>query len=265
MTSMNNSRSGKVPGARSGQKRTTYAQIKVKPPVPCDKEMLRDMSLMTHSTNSQKRLAGTAIAVNKRVDLELATPQFSMHDLIEEQSLNVRSYDVEPAVAKQADTSLEKTSKSDSAWETELLDVLGLLIKKASESDDENIETSTSHLKKAFLESILTKRTRDSRLSEDHFIRQAIKFDAEKKYDDALDAIYDGIDDLLIAEDFRQVDSILNAIPIGECSSFFLVGVLTITRSAKEKLASRRNFFAIAELFLQQNGRNTASLLNGLS
>lgn len=75
---------------------------------------------------------------------------------------------------------------------------------------------------------------------------------------------YDFIDDLLVLNQFHQVNDILNMFPLESCSSSLLVAILTSTKKAKDKIPSRRSFFNRAKQSLEQSKKLTDGLLTGL-
>jgi hypothetical protein len=80
--------------------------------------------------------------------------------------------------------------------------------------------------------------------------------------DERLDDIFDVIDDLLLAGEFRKVDTLLYA--VRECEDFsFQIGVLTITAAARSKLPSRKDIFTRMNHWCVTNGRDIR-VLDGL-
>ena len=82
--------------------------------------------------------------------------------------------------------------------------------------------------------------------------------------DDALDVIYDVFDDTMLDGGFQQLDAAIKAIDVLRFSTDLLLGILTITRAAKSKLASRAEFFECARQVIQDRGELTPRLLIGL-
>lgn len=80
--------------------------------------------------------------------------------------------------------------------------------------------------------------------------------------DARLDDIFDVIDDLLLAGEFRKVDTLLWALQEREDFSLQL-GVLTITAAAASKLPSRQAIFTRVSRWCAANGLDS-SILAGL-
>jgi hypothetical protein len=91
-----------------------------------------------------------------------------------------------------------------------------------------------------------------------------IRLAQKGRLDTALDLIYDKIDDLFLAGQFEEVDSLLGKIDIRGSSVDILLGFLTATLPAKSRLPSRAPFFHKVEIFLQETGRMEEGLLSGL-
>lgn len=62
--------------------------------------------------------------------------------------------------------------------------------------------------------------------------------------DDALDLIFERVDDALLAGEFDRVDAVLDAVKLDKLDSALVVGFLSVTRAAKSKLA-RRGVFVV--------------------
>ena len=67
--------------------------------------------------------------------------------------------------------------------------------------------------------------------------------DNAKNIDSKLDFIFDCIDDMLIAGEFSEVNEIIKKVDINKYDISLLLGFLTITLSAKNKLPYRSEFF----------------------
>ena len=62
---------------------------------------------------------------------------------------------------------------------------------------------------------------------------------AENKIDPAINLLFDKIDDLLCAGEFATVDQIIQVIDLTRLDSNLLVGLLSITYAASDKLKKR--------------------------
>ncbi len=60
--------------------------------------------------------------------------------------------------------------------------------------------------------------------------------------DDALDLIFERVDDALLGSNFDQVDAVLDAVELDKLDSVKVIGFLSVTRAAKSKLARRGAF-----------------------
>lgn len=113
--------------------------------------------------------------------------------------------------------------------------------------------------------------TRNKRLSQRHESEVALEFvarfhalEASGRRDEALDELYDRIDDKLRAGRFSEVDQFLWMLPVDKLSLHLLIGVLTATLPGKSKLSSRTLFRQQAENVLRKRGEYRESLLAGL-
>lgn len=77
------------------------------------------------------------------------------------------------------------------------------------------------------------------------WMRRVFELDALGKDTEALDLLYEKIDELLLAEEFEYVDGFLVKHPM--CYGIdIIVGLLTITHAAKNKLDHRSTFYLLA-------------------
>jgi hypothetical protein len=82
--------------------------------------------------------------------------------------------------------------------------------------------------------------------------------------DTALDLIFDRFDEMLLAGDFNKLDQILAQSCPENLSVDLLVGVLTVTLPARNRLDNRKGFFERVKLALQNRGELQDDLLIGL-
>ena len=82
--------------------------------------------------------------------------------------------------------------------------------------------------------------------------------------DTELDEIYDLIDDLFHVGEFERVNSILQDLDLKNTETDLLIGYLTATLPAKNKLPYRETFYRKVEKLLKERGDYEDGLLNGL-
>ncbi len=78
------------------------------------------------------------------------------------------------------------------------------------------------------------------------WLNKAKDIDRVGKSDEALDIVYDNIDKMLSNNNFIGVDSLLSEIDINEYSVDMLLGLLTSTLPAKNKLENRKYLLELA-------------------
>ena len=96
------------------------------------------------------------------------------------------------------------------------------------------------------------------------FLDRARRLDERGQTDSALDLIFDQIDELLLARHFDNVNQLLKDAVANDYSAEMLLGVLTATLPAKDRLPNRRDFFQRASQVLESRGEHQDSLLVGL-
>lgn len=94
-----------------------------------------------------------------------------------------------------------------------------------------------------------------------HHVRQ---LDENGNTDDALDLLLDETDDMMWAGRFSDLDAMIAGIRADDFSGVMLVGILTATLPAGDKLQSRPKFFEDVEVTLRRRGELEAGLLTGL-
>lgn len=82
--------------------------------------------------------------------------------------------------------------------------------------------------------------------------------------DAALDTVYDCVDDLLMSEEFEQLDQILCEVDTDKTSLHILLALLTATLPARERLSSRDVFFTRVRDSLEKRNELRPGLLDGL-
>lgn len=89
--------------------------------------------------------------------------------------------------------------------------------------------------------------------------------DYHGKVDAALDHLFEWVDDELQAGMFQTVDDLLFAVQPDRCGTTLLLGILTITGAAREKLPSRARFYeSVSNVLHQRHPGRVERLLHGL-
>lgn len=96
------------------------------------------------------------------------------------------------------------------------------------------------------------------------FIWQAQRLEEQGQTDAGLDVIYNTVDDFLCREQFDALDSILASIRAHDLSTDILLGILTATLPADNRLASRQEMYRSAKNVLKERGEDEETLLSGL-
>jgi hypothetical protein len=96
------------------------------------------------------------------------------------------------------------------------------------------------------------------------FLEHARRLDASGQTDFALDIIFDQIDEMLLAGQFDRANQLLIDTAIDEYSVELLLGILTATLPAKDRLPERAEFFRRVEETLRSRGELKDGLLVGL-
>lgn len=96
------------------------------------------------------------------------------------------------------------------------------------------------------------------------FVGHAQQLDRDSETDQALDVVFDTMDDAFLDGNFSFVDDALERFNIGKCSVALLVGILTVTGPARSKLTKRKKFRDLVETSFRDRGRYDERLLRGL-
>ncbi len=96
------------------------------------------------------------------------------------------------------------------------------------------------------------------------FIRHAQRLDAQRRTDEALDLIYDSVDQLLRSNQFPELDAVIAGVAVDECSTDLLLGLLTATLPARSKLPARKDFFRAIDRSLKTRREHEDGLLTEL-
>jgi hypothetical protein len=96
------------------------------------------------------------------------------------------------------------------------------------------------------------------------WLQDAMELDSQEKTMPAMDILFDNIDGLLTAGRFDEVDQIFLRVPLEGPSLTFLMGILTTTMPAGDRLPSRARFFDRLYRLCKAMGRDAEDLLGGL-
>lgn len=97
-----------------------------------------------------------------------------------------------------------------------------------------------------------------------NWLKTAIDLDARDETMPAMDLLFDHVDRLLVASDLNEVNRIITLVPLEGPSLSFLMGVLTITLPAADRLPDRSKFFSRLHRLCKAMGRDPVKLLDGL-
>jgi hypothetical protein len=96
------------------------------------------------------------------------------------------------------------------------------------------------------------------------FIGRAAELATRGRTDAALDLIYDSVDALMRKGQFSKLDSILSGSSVANLTVDVLLGLLTATLPARNRLVSRKPMFLRIEDTLKERGQLDPGLLAGL-
>jgi hypothetical protein len=96
------------------------------------------------------------------------------------------------------------------------------------------------------------------------FLFRAQRLDQRGRTEAALDLIYDSIDESMRKNELKALDAVLANAPRADLSTDLLLGLLTATLPAKNRLPSRPTLFRDTEAVLRNRGEYEEGLLTGL-
>lgn len=97
------------------------------------------------------------------------------------------------------------------------------------------------------------------------FLRGLEKRVAQGRVDNALDVLYDRVDDLLLEGAFNTCNALLACVDVERSDETLLLGILTITHAARERLPRRAEFFRqVRGRILRTSPNEAEGLLQGL-
>jgi hypothetical protein len=83
--------------------------------------------------------------------------------------------------------------------------------------------------------------------------------------DEAIDVLFREVDGMLLAGEFERCDQFLQIVDLSRLDTELIVGVLSVTLKASDKLPSRAEFFRrVSERFRDLPTGRAAGLLRGL-
>lgn len=100
---------------------------------------------------------------------------------------------------------------------------------------------------------------------DDAWIMQMYGLIASHELEDAIDLLYDNVDDLLLAGKMQECDAVLRTLDLSRLESHLMVGLLSITLVASDHLPHRKTLVvAIEEHFMATEPENVEALMGGL-
>lgn len=97
------------------------------------------------------------------------------------------------------------------------------------------------------------------------WLQKLYDFVANSKDDDAIDLLFDNIDDLLIDHRVDLCEKILKIIDLEKLNGNLLIGLLCVTKGAKDYLPSRNKILSdIKEIFEKNEPHRVEGLFKGL-
>ena len=96
------------------------------------------------------------------------------------------------------------------------------------------------------------------------FVRTAQRLEKRGQIDEALDLVYDSVDDMMRKLRFTELAKILATVQTADLSTDLLLSLLTTTLPARSQLPSRKQFFHRVEASLKERGEYENGLLAGL-
>ena len=94
-----------------------------------------------------------------------------------------------------------------------------------------------------------------ARASEDAVYAKLLEIRRTVQIDDSIDAVYDWLDELLLAEKFAEVDAILKRAEPVSFKDITMLAFATITLSARDRLSEHAGYVARARAALVSRGR----------
>jgi hypothetical protein len=111
---------------------------------------------------------------------------------------------------------------------------------------------------------MVAEKADESKTAVGSFLGNARRLDKCGQTDTALDIIFDQIDEMLLAGEFDRLNQLLIDTDTKQYSVDLLLGILTATLPAKDRLPSRTDFFPRVEQTLRSRGELKEGLLIGL-
>lgn len=112
---------------------------------------------------------------------------------------------------------------------------------------------------------ILRRAPRPKWPGEEPWVLQMYDLVASKRLEEAIDLLYDNVDDMLLEGKMQECDDILQQIDIRRLDSYLMIGLLSITLSASEHLPHRKVLVEEIENYLRATEPERAdALMKGL-
>jgi len=96
------------------------------------------------------------------------------------------------------------------------------------------------------------------------WIERSIELQRAGEIEQALDVIFDNLDELLQSSKYEQCSFALASLPVGRLTDAQLLTALTATAPARHQLPGRKPFFSRVERTLTARGVDVERLLSGL-
>lgn len=139
------------------------------------------------------------------------------------------------------------------------------LVFEAAASDQSDVATWVRPiLVRAAQDRLATQADRRNLSAAPAWIEQSIEFEKSGKGEEALDVIFDNIDELLLSSKYKQCSSVLASLPVDRLSNAQLLTALTASSAARDRLSGRKVLYSRVEKILALRGTDVSRLLLGL-
>jgi hypothetical protein len=139
-----------------------------------------------------------------------------------------------------------------------------LFRKLKSELSPDTFEELRQVIRAEGVAEVIARWSKDGIRSDKSFISRARELDARGHTDAALDLIYDSVDKLMRDGQFSKLDAILSGVPVASLTADILLGLLTASLPARNRLPSRKPLFRQIEQTFKNRGQLEPGLLTGL-
>ena len=97
------------------------------------------------------------------------------------------------------------------------------------------------------------------------WLTDAVSLENAGREDEALDLVYRNVDELLRNGQFNDVETLIREVNVDDLPTDVMLGILSITLSARGHLPSRTRFVNQARILLGWRGEDVSFLLKGLA